>query len=92
MTYFLEEEFFAIDDQIIIAFRNNIFHVIPENGTLKIIELENSNLDAGDIYEIILLPDDTVLVSNICNTPNCGVFKKDLKDFFQQKIDVVTKD
>ena len=89
---FTRGEFFEVNNQIVIAFRNNIFHVILENGNIKIIELENSNLDAGDIYEIILLPDNTVLVSNICNTPNCGVFKKDLKDFFQQKIDVVTKD
>ncbi|MFD2203331.1 hypothetical protein [Shivajiella indica] len=82
---FVRGEYFEVNDEIILVFRNNIYWLQILNNGVKITELENQNLDSGDIYNVIMAPEEKVLISNICNTPKCGIFSKSLEDFFKPK-------
>ncbi|MGY6741098.1 MAG: hypothetical protein ACXIUQ_00070 [Cecembia sp.] len=82
---FTRGEYFNVNGEIILVFRNNIYHVKLNNNTIEVEELQNQNLDFGDIYNVTYVPDGKVLLSNICNTPNCGIFVKSLEDFFKEK-------
>ncbi|MCH7405907.1 hypothetical protein [Belliella aquatica] len=77
-------EIISINNQII-GFKNDKIYLIEmgSNG-MKMTELNNAKLEGGFITSIVLVNENTVLVTATCHVI-CGAYSKSLDNFFEVK-------